>query len=76
MLAVNKLKGKIVENNLTTDVVSNALGLHKSTFYRKLQGTSSFTVDEAEKLVNLLGLSSEEATDIFFAEDVADTRKT
>ena len=76
MLAVNKLKGKIVENNLTTDVVSNALGLHKSTFYRKLQGTSSFTVDEAEKLVNLLVLSSVEATDIFFAEHVADTRKT
>ena len=71
VLAANKLKGKIVERGLSTEEVANALKLHRSTFYRKLQGAYPFTINEADRLVEILHLSREEASAIFFSQIVA-----
>lgn len=72
MMNVLKLKGKIVENGYTTEGFAKAINMDHSTLYRKLrrEGTS-FTVGEANMIVKALGLSSEDAVAIFFAESVA-----
>lgn len=70
MLNVNKLKGKIVEKGYTIEKLSQTLGINPSTFYRKLK-KNSFEIEEADTIVKELCLSSEEATEIFFAQTVA-----
>lgn len=63
---VNKLKGKIAENQLTPERVASAIGIDGSTFYRKLKANGlTFTVEQMHKIVDVLRLSKEEATQIF-----------
>ena len=70
MLNVNKLKGKMVEKGFTIEKLSNSLGINPSTFYRKLKN-NSFEIGEADEIVEALGLSAFDATEIFFAQTVA-----
>lgn len=63
----NKLKGKIVEKGLNVEKVAELIGIDKSTFYRKLNNFDSFTIKNAVDIKNALGLSSEEATEIFLS---------
>lgn len=72
MVNVNLMKGKIVEKGLSVEDVAHYIGINKATFYRKLSGNgSNFLIGEATKIVEYLGLSSEDATAIFFAHLVA-----
>ena len=66
MLAENKLKAKIVECGLNIEQVSKQIGMDKATFYRKM-ARNSFLVREIDELAEVLSLTSEEATSIFFA---------
>ena len=60
---IARLKGKIVERGNTQEAVANAIGMDRSTFYRKLKdGGEKFTIG----IVNAVPLSKEEAIDIFF----------
>lgn len=70
MLDVQKLKGKIVEKGKSVETVSDDLGINPATFYRKLKN-NSFEIREADKLIEILALSGEEATAIFFSDSVA-----
>lgn len=70
MLDVQKLKGKIVEKGMSVETVSADLGINPATFYRKLKN-NSFEIREADKLIEILALSGEEATAIFFSDSVA-----
>lgn len=73
---VNKLKGKIVENGLNIPSVARKIGMDKATFYRKLNGeTTTFTIKEADAIVNILDLTSSEALAIFFEQNVAQNAK-
>lgn len=63
----NKLKGKIVEKGLNVAKTADLIDINKSSFYRKLNGFDSFTVNEASKLKEVLGLSNLEALDIFLS---------
>lgn len=67
MLNTDKLRGKMVENKVTVKTLSHKLGINPSTFYRKLKN-NSFEIGEANKITSLLGLSSSEATAIFFGQ--------
>lgn len=68
MVNVNKLKGKIVENDLSVEQLSAKIGVNASTIYRKMaSGGESFTIEEATSIKNCLNLSEEEAMAIFFA---------
>lgn len=72
MVNVNKLKGKIVEANLNVSKVAEAIGIDDSTLYRKLRNSgASITIKEANEMVKLLKLTSEEARLIFFSDIVA-----
>lgn len=63
----NKLKGKIIENGLNVAKTADLINIHKSSFYRKLNGFDTFTVSEAAKLKEILGLTNLEALDIFLS---------
>lgn len=63
----NKLKGKIVEKGLNVAKTADLIDINKSSFYRKLNGFDSFTVNEASKLKEVLGLTNLEALDIFLS---------
>ena len=63
---VSKLKAKIVEKNLRAVDIAKMLNVDISTYYRKLQGLAKFNIEEASMLKTKLGLSDEEASEIFF----------
>lgn len=45
------------------------LGISRSAFYRKLNGTSEFTLTEIQSIVDILGLES--PVPIFFSKEVS-----
>lgn len=63
----NKLKGKIIENGLNVAKTADLININKSSFYRKLNGFDMFTVSEAVKLKEVLGLTNLEALEIFLS---------
>lgn len=66
------LKGKIVERQTTQEAVADAVGIDRSTFYRKLKTNGmSFSISEAHKIVAAIPLTMEEAMAIFFDNKVA-----
>lgn len=72
MVNVNKLKGKIVEKELTIEKLAEKIGLDRSTLYRKINNNGeTFTIREANMICTELGLSGKEATEIFFSQYVA-----
>ncbi len=73
MINTNKLVEVIKEKKLTVSDVATAIGIDKSSLYRKINNDvrCGITVKEANKIVEFLELSAEEANSIFFAPDVA-----
>ena len=71
VIAVNKLKGKVVEQGLTMTAFAKEIGMDYSSFYRRLDGQVSFTVSDVETITRVLHLDSEEIVGIFFAKDIA-----
>lgn len=63
-----KLKGKIVEKGMTNSIFAENIGLPYTTFYRRLENNGKdFTIGEVEKIVKVLGLTKNEAIEIFLA---------
>ncbi len=63
---VNKLKGKIVEKEMSVAAFAKKLGVDRATMYRRLQdGGATFTIKEVKEICRLLELSGTEATEIF-----------
>lgn len=61
----NKLKAKIIESGLNITQTAELVGISKSSLYRKLNGNEKITINEADKLKNVLGLTNMEALEIF-----------
>lgn len=69
---VNKLKGKMVENEFTVEKLANKIGIDRATFYRRLNSNGeTFTIKEANLISIALGLTADEVNAIFFKETVA-----
>ena len=66
-MQANILKGKIVESGMTVGEFCEKAGFVRSTFDRKINGTSEFNRDEIQKIIDTLGLTLEDAQKIFFA---------
>lgn len=61
------LKGKIVEAGTTIEAIAAAIGVNRSTFYRKMKNKgNTFTVEEMNKIVAAIPLSKSDAAAIFF----------
>lgn len=66
-MSIFKLKGKIVERGYSVEQVADMVGIKRSSFYRKLNNFEKITVGEAKRIVAVLCLTGEEATDIFLS---------
>ena len=44
------LKGELAKNDITIEEVSKMLGIHRNSVANKINGDSSFTIDEAFKI--------------------------
>lgn len=65
---ISKLKIKMEENNYNISTLSKAIGIDKSTFYRKTRSSSAgFSVREVKMISNTLKLTGDEINNIFFA---------
>ena len=72
MVNVQKLKGKMVEQGFNISSFAEAIGVDKSTLYRRFDdGGQSFTIGEIERMAEVLVLTSEEIHSIFFTKSVA-----
>ena len=67
MAKLNILKGKLVEKEKTYAECAKILFISTTAFSDKMNGRSSFRVDEANALSNYLDLSQEERIDIFLS---------
>lgn len=69
---VGKLKEKIKQSGLDMSQIAKAIGINRATLYRKMDSNGmKFTIGEIQKLIDVLGLSDEEAIEIFFDKEVA-----
>lgn len=64
-MKLNKLKGKIVEKGINVETLADMIGVERSTLYRKLNNFEKITIGDAAKIKVALGMSDEDATDIF-----------
>lgn len=62
---LNKLKTIMFEQGKTYKDCADALNISVTSFSNKMNEKSSFTVDEAQNLSNLLGLPGTVRTEIF-----------
>lgn len=63
---MQKLKAKIVECRMTQESFAHRLGINVSTLYRKMKAEGvSFTIGEMHQIVEILGLTVQEANQIF-----------
>lgn len=68
MCDVMKLKGKMRELGMTQDSLAAAISIDRSTLNRHLKTGTDFTIGEANRIIKVLSLSSEEAMAIFLPE--------
>ncbi len=64
---IRKLMSKLAYKNCNTAELAEALGLSKTSVYRKLSGKSDFTCTEISKLKSRLELSGDDLVQIFFS---------
>ena len=67
----NELRGRITARGMTIQSFCDQYGFARSTFDRKLNGSSEFDRDEIEHIINVLNLTWDDARLIFFTEPVA-----
>lgn len=68
MVNTAMLRGKIVERGLDVPRVAERMGVDRSTLYRRIADGDTFTIGEASKITEILGLSHQEAVAIFFSQ--------
>ena len=59
-MKANLLKSEIVKNGLTQEDIAKALGMSKNTFTSRLKGRSSFGLDEASKICEILHIEDKD----------------
>ena len=64
---VAKLRGKMVEKGFTVETLAVAIGIDRSTLYRKLDDIEKFTIGEVLKIKKVLCLTDAEAIFIFLS---------
>ena len=69
---INMLKGKIVEKGMTVTDLAQKMGIDRATLYRKMENNgATMLVRDANNIVSVLNLTSDEAVAIFFSQFVA-----
>ncbi len=68
---VLKLKARMVLSDKTPDELCTAIGISRSSWFRKTTGVSEFTQYEISVIRKELHLTDAETTEIFFEEEVS-----
>lgn len=72
MVNVSLLNEAIKVSGKTKAEVANYIQMDESTFYRKMsRNGSTFTVEQACLITEMLGIGPNQAQDIFFAKSLA-----
>lgn len=66
MIDINLLRAEIVRAGMTQKTVAKSLGMSENTFSKKIN-TGKFGVEDAEKMIKLLGIQDPIA--VFFARE-------
>lgn len=66
MINSKKIKGRLVELGMTQKDISSYLGISQPTVNQKINNIRPMGLDEAEKIADLLQISSEEFREYFF----------
>ena len=74
MFDKNLFKYFIARANKTFGSTAAFLGINEATLYRKSNGISDFTREEIQQLKRFLGLTDQEAMQVFFAEKLTETQ--
>jgi predicted transcriptional regulator len=69
MFNKNRFEKEVKEKGLRMQTVAEAMGIDRTTLYRKINGGPDFTLSEIQACRSLLG--DDEIRDIFFAEEVS-----
>lgn len=64
-MKLNRVKGKLKENNITYSKLSSMIGISTATLNDKMNGKRKFYIDEIKKISNILNFTDEEKIDIF-----------
>lgn len=67
MIQMNKLKARMVEKGMSIADVATAMGIDKSTLYRKLRDPNKLCVGDVRRLASILELNEADAQAIFFS---------
>lgn len=67
----NELKAQMVRKGFKVDFIAEKIGISRSAFYRKLNGSSEFDREEISKIAELLELQPKDVYNIFFAKEVS-----
>lgn len=62
---MNKLRAKIIEEEMNVEELAEIIGMSAPTLYRKLRTPLKMTIGEAIQIKDVLGLTDEEALEIF-----------
>lgn len=71
-----KVQARIVERGETIGSIALKLGISPYTLGRKLSNQTIMTLDEANRLQNILCIKDKEFMDYFFASNVAKCNKS
>ena len=66
-MKLNKLKARIIEKGMNVEALADAIGVERSTLYRKLNKFEKITIGEAIKIKDTREMTDAEATDIFLS---------
>lgn len=67
----NLLKAEMVKRGINGQNLSSQIGISESAFYRKLNGTSEFTINEMKDIARVLNMDHEAIIEVFFADQVS-----
>lgn len=64
------LNSKIDEIKIPITTIAKKMGISRQTFYLKMSGQREFKASEIEKICDILRLTDDEKSSIFFADRV------
>ena len=67
---IERLISKIDEINIPISSIAEKLGISRQAFYNRINGKCEFKISEVEKVCEILRLTSDERSNIFFDDRV------
>jgi cyanate lyase len=64
-MKADEIRSRVAKKGLTMGDFAKQLGIDRASVFRKLNGSSEFTIGEAQKAKDALELTDQEAVEIF-----------